>query len=197
MLKEFKEFAIKGNMVDMAVGIVIGAAFTSIVNSLVNDIIMPFVGFLTGGIDFSNIFVNLGDGEYASLKAAQDAGAPTINIGLFINACISFLIVSFVLFIIIKNINRLKNEADKDDAEAPEPPRQEVLLEEIRDAIRKSRFFTFDAIPALSDKFGRAFLTILSGWLGRQDSNLRSSVPKTAALPAKLRPNDAVSIPGS
>lgn len=131
--QEFKDFAIKGNVVDMGVGIVIGAAFTTIVTSLVKDIINPIVGFFAGGVDFSNLFLNLGSEDYASLEAAQTAGAPTINYGLFINAIISFLIVAFVLFIIIRNVNRLK----KADVEAPEEtPRQEVLLEEIRDALR-------------------------------------------------------------
>lgn len=131
--QEFKDFAIKGNVVDMGVGIVIGAAFTTIVTSLVKDIINPIVGFFAGGVDFSNLFVNLGSEDYASLEAAQTAGAPTINYGLFINAIISFLIVAFVLFIIIRNVNRLK----KADVETPEEtPRQEVLLEEIRDALR-------------------------------------------------------------
>lgn len=128
MLKEFKEFALKGNLVDMAVGIVIGAAFTSIVNSLVNDIIMPVVGYLTGGVDFSDLAINLGgtnaDGEPVMIKY-----------GLFINACITFLIVAFVLFIVIKNMNKLKKAQEE---EPEETPRQEVLLEEIRDAIRKN-----------------------------------------------------------
>lgn len=130
MISEFKEFAVKGNMVDMAVGIVIGAAFTSIVNSLVGDIIMPVVGYITGGVDFSNLAINLGSG----LDGGDDV---LIKYGLFLNALISFLIVSFVLFMIIKSINRLKNEADKDDEDAPEPPRNEVLLEEIRDTLRQ------------------------------------------------------------
>lgn len=130
MISEFKEFAVKGNMVDMAVGIVIGAAFTSIVNSLVGDIIMPVVGYVTGGVDFSQLGIPLGTGA--------DGEPVVIKYGLFLNALISFLIVSFVLFMIIKAINRLKNEADKDDEEAPEPPRQEVLLEEIRDALNKA-----------------------------------------------------------
>lgn len=127
MLTEFKEFAVKGNMVDMAVGIVIGAAFTSIVTSLVGDIIMPVVGFLTGGMDFSALALNLG--------AGADGGDPVlVKYGLFINALISFIIVSFVLFMIIKGINKAK----KAEAEAPEEtPRQEVLLEEIRDALKR------------------------------------------------------------
>ncbi|MEM9011567.1 MAG: large conductance mechanosensitive channel protein MscL [Pseudomonadota bacterium] len=139
MLKEFREFAVKGNMVDMAVGIVIGAAFTSIVTSLVGDIITPIIGFITGGIDFTNIFTVLGEGEFATLGAAQEAGAATINWGLFINACISFLIVAWVLFLIVRSMNRVKAqfEAEKEAApEEPKGPTQEELLAEIRDLMK-------------------------------------------------------------
>ncbi|MEO0621915.1 MAG: large conductance mechanosensitive channel protein MscL [Pseudomonadota bacterium] len=139
ILNEFKEFAVKGNVVDMGVGIVVGAAFTSIVNSFVADIINPIIGVLTGGIDFSNLFINLSGQDYASLSAAQDAGAATLNYGLFINAVISFLIVSWVLFLIIKGVNQLKRsaEAEKEAETPPEPPKQEVLLAEIRDLLAK------------------------------------------------------------
>lgn len=137
MLKEFKEFAMRGNVVDMAVGIVIGAAFTSIVKSMVDDILMPIVGFVTGGVDFSDIFITLSGGDYPSLSAARDAGAATINIGVFINACISFLIVAFALFMVIKAMNRLKRKQEEQPEEAPPPPREVQLLEEIRDALVK------------------------------------------------------------
>ncbi|MEM6623492.1 MAG: large conductance mechanosensitive channel protein MscL [Pseudomonadota bacterium] len=139
MLKEFKEFAVKGNVVDMGVGIVIGAAFTSIVNSFVKDIVNPIIGVITGGIDFSNLFVNLGDGDYASLAAAQEAGAPTVNYGLFINAIISFLIVAWVLFMIIRSVNKLKREDEAPPAPTPdpEPSAEEKLLAEIRDLLAK------------------------------------------------------------
>ncbi|MEO0231806.1 MAG: large-conductance mechanosensitive channel protein MscL [candidate division WOR-3 bacterium] len=114
MIKEFKEFAIKGNVVDMAVGIIIGAAFGSIVNSLVNDVLMPPLGLLLGNVDFSNIFIVLKAGKapppYASLAEAKTVGAVTLNIGVFINTIINFLIIAFALFILIKNINRLKRE---------------------------------------------------------------------------------------
>jgi len=110
ILKEFKEFAIKGNAIDLAVGIVIGAAFTSIVNSLVKDIITPPIGKLLGGVDFSNLYVNLSGGSYDTLSDAQAAGAITINYGLFVNAIISFIIVSWVLFLVVKAINRLKRQ---------------------------------------------------------------------------------------
>ena len=139
MMQEFKDFAVKGNVVDMGVGIVIGAAFTSIVNSFVADIVNPIIGVITGGIDFSNLFVNLGDGEYASLAAAQEAGAPTINYGLFINAIISFLIVAWILFMVIKAVNRLKKEAEEEpeSPETPEPSADVKLLTEIRDLLAK------------------------------------------------------------
>lgn len=111
MLKEFKEFAMKGNVVDMAVGIIIGAAFGKIVSSLVSDVIMPPIGRLMGNLDFTNLFVALNGKSYDSLKAAKDAGAPTINYGLFINTVIDFVIVAFVIFLLVKQMNRLKKEA--------------------------------------------------------------------------------------
>jgi large conductance mechanosensitive channel len=135
MLNEFKEFAIKGNVVDMGVGIVIGAAFTSIVNSFVADIINPIIGVITGGIDFSNLFINLGSGDYPSLAAAQAAGAPTINYGLFINAIVSFLIVAWVLFMVIKGVNKLKRAEAAAPAAPAAPSKTEVLLEEIRNLL--------------------------------------------------------------
>lgn len=133
MLKEFREFAMRGSVIDLAVGVVIGAAFGRIVTSLVNDIIMPPIGLLLGGIDFSNMFITLSGGEYATLAAAQEAGAATLNYGLFVNTIIQFVIVAFAIFIVVKQINRLKREQP---AAPPAPPRQEVLLEEIRDAIK-------------------------------------------------------------
>jgi large conductance mechanosensitive channel len=121
MMKEFKEFAVKGNVVDMAVGIIIGAAFGTIVKSLVADIIMPPIGMLLGNVDFSNLFLVLkGGGPFATLADAQAAGAVTLNYGLFINTIISFLIVAFAIFMVIKNINRLK----KEEASAPPAPPQ-------------------------------------------------------------------------
>ncbi|WP_018633271.1 large conductance mechanosensitive channel protein MscL [Neomegalonema perideroedes] len=137
ILSEFREFAVKGNVIDMGVGIVIGAAFTSIVNSFVTDIINPIIGLATGGIDFSNIFINLSGTEYPSLKAAQDAGAATLNIGLFINAVISFLIVAWVLFLIIKGVNKLKRQEAAAPAAPAAPPEDVVLLREIRDQLAR------------------------------------------------------------
>ena len=139
MLKEFQEFAVKGNVVDMGVGIVIGAAFTSIVNSLVTDIINPIIGMITGGVDFSNFFVNLGSGDYESLSAAQAAGAPTVNYGLFVNAVISFLIVAWILFFIIRAVNHLRKAAEEGPKEpdTPEPAADVMLLTEIRDLLAR------------------------------------------------------------
>lgn len=134
MLKDFKEFAMRGNVIDLAVGVVIGAAFGKIVSSLVADVIMPPIGALTGGVDFSSLFIALNGEAYESLAKAQEAGAPTINYGLFINAIVQFLIIAFALFLIIKQINRLTKPAA---APAPAaPPRSEVLLEEIRDLLK-------------------------------------------------------------
>ena len=111
MLKEFREFALKGNAVDLAVGVIIGAAFGGVVNSLVKDVIMPPIGLALGGVDFSNLFLVLGSGHYPSLKAAQEAGAATLNYGVFINTLINFAIVAFALFAIVKVMNRMKREA--------------------------------------------------------------------------------------
>jgi large conductance mechanosensitive channel len=134
MLKEFKAFAMRGNVIDLAVGVIIGAAFGKIVTSLVDDVLMPPVGWLTGGIDFSSLFLAL-DGEgYESLAAARAAGAATINYGVFINTVVQFLIIAFALFLVIRQINRLV--APKTPAAPPAPPRQEALLEEIRDLLK-------------------------------------------------------------
>ncbi len=111
MLKEFKEFALKGNVVDMAVGIIIGAAFGKIVSSLVGDVLMPPIGKLLGNLDFSSLFLSLNGVHYDSLTAAKAAGAPTINYGMFVNSVIDFLIVAFVIFLLVKQVNRLKKEA--------------------------------------------------------------------------------------
>jgi large conductance mechanosensitive channel len=122
MLKEFREFALKGNVVDLAVGVIIGAAFGTIVTSFVNDILMPPIGLLLGGADFSDLFVTLGEGTYPTLRAAEEAGAPTLNYGRFINALINFLIIAFSLFMVVKAINRLRRQ----EATAPPPPTSKV-----------------------------------------------------------------------
>lgn len=139
MLKEFKDFIARGNVVDMAVGIIIGAAFTAIVNSLVADLINPIIGVITGGLDFSNLFVNLGSGDYTSLAAAKEAGAPIFAYGSFITAVINFLIIAFVVFLLVKAVNRVKDAAIKKEeaAAAPAGPSELDVLLEIRDALKK------------------------------------------------------------
>ena len=141
MLQEFKTFIAKGNVMDMAVGIIIGAAFTAIVSSLVADLINPIIGFVSGGLDFSNFFVNLGDGDFASLTAARDAGAPVFAYGAFITAVINFLIIAFVVFLLVKGVNRVKEAAAKKEEaeEAPAGPSEIDVLLEIRDALATSK----------------------------------------------------------
>ncbi len=140
MLKEFKEFAIKGNMLDMAVGIIIGAAFGTIIKSLVNDVIMPPIGLLLGGVDFSDIFITLQQGAvpgpYATLAAAQEAGAVTVNFGVFANAVISFLIIAFSVFMVVRSFNKLRREEEAAPPAPPEPSAEEKLLGEIRDLLK-------------------------------------------------------------
>ena len=136
MWREFREFTMRGNVVDLAVGIILGAAFTTIVNSLVSDIIMPPIGLAIGGIDFSNLFVTLRGDSYPTVEAAKAAGAVTVNYGLFLNAVLRFVIVAFAVFLLVKQINRLRwQEAAEAAAPPPEPPRQELLLAEIRDLL--------------------------------------------------------------
>ena len=141
MLKEFKEFAMKGNFVDMAVGIVIGAAFSTIVKSLVDDVVMPVVGVLTGGVDFSNLFLIISGGDsnttYSTLAAAQEAGVVTINYGLFINAIVTFIIVALALFMVIKGLNAAKRAEEEAPKEEAKPSDEVVLLTEIRDALKR------------------------------------------------------------
>ena len=138
MLKEFKEFALKGNFFDMAVGIVIGASFSTIVKSLVDDIIMPIVGVFSGGIDFKEKFINLSDGDFETLAAAKEAGAAVITYGNFISAIITFIIVAFVLFMIVKGMNKAMAQMKEEEEAAPDEPSDEVkLLTEIRDSLSK------------------------------------------------------------
>jgi large conductance mechanosensitive channel len=134
MLKEFKEFALRGNLVDLAIGFIIGAAFSGLVQSLVNDIIMPIIGVVTGGVDFSNLYVQLAGAPAATLDEARKAGA-TLAYGNFITLVINFIIVAFVLFLIIKAMNRMMKKPAA--AAAPPTPREEVLLEEIRDLLKQ------------------------------------------------------------
>lgn len=140
MLKEFKEFAAKGNMLDMAVGIVIGAAFATIITSLVNDIVMPPIGMALGGVDFAEFYKVLAQGDpvgpYATLAAAKEAGAVTMNWGIFINALISFIIVAFAIFMVIKGFNKMKAEEEAAPEAPPEPSAEETLLTQIRDLLK-------------------------------------------------------------
>jgi len=135
MLKEFKEFAMRGNVVDMAVGIIIGAAFGKIVTSLVNDMIMPPIGLALGSVDFSNLFVSLG-GDFATVAAAETAGAPIIKYGVFINTVLDFTIVAFAIFLVIKGLNKLKRQQAAQPPAPPAPSAQEKLLTEIRDVLK-------------------------------------------------------------
>ena len=134
---EFKEFIKRGNVLDMAVGVVIGAAFGSIVTSLVNDIIMPLVSLLTGGLDFTNWFVALDGNEYATLEAAQTAGAATLNYGNLISVIINFVIVAFCIFIVVKAMNKFMRKKEEPKEEAPKKSDEVVLLEEIRDLLKR------------------------------------------------------------
>ena len=139
-IKEFKEFAMKGNVMDMAVGVIIGGAFGKIVSSLVDDVIMPLVGKAVGNVDFTNLFVNLSDDTvYASLKEAKDAGASIFAYGQFIQNTVDFLIVAFCIFLMLKGINKLNKKKEEEAAPAaPAGPTQEELLAEIRDLLKKN-----------------------------------------------------------
>ena len=136
-VKEFKEFAMKGNVMDMAVGVIIGGAFGKIVTSLVNDVLMPVISKLTGGVSFTDLFVNLSDdAKYSTLKAAQEAGASVFAYGQFIQNIIDFIIIAFCIFLMIKGMNKLKKQ-EEPAPEAPAGPTQEELLTEIRDLLKK------------------------------------------------------------
>ena len=138
MFKEFKAFAMRGNVVDMAVGIIIGAAFGRIVSSFVNDVIMPPLGLIIGNVDFSNLFVNLGSEAYTTIAAAEEAGAPILKYGIFIQTVLDFLIVAFAIFMVIRAMNKLKKKEEEAPAAPPEPSAEVKLLTEIRDALNKS-----------------------------------------------------------
>lgn len=137
MLKDFKEFAMRGNVVDMAVGIIIGGAFGKIVTSFVNDVIMPPIGLMIGNVDFSQLFINLGDVAYATLAEAQEAGAATINYGVFLQTIFDFLIVAFAIFMVVKQMNKLKKKEEAAPAAPPKPTKDQELLTEIRDLLKK------------------------------------------------------------
>jgi len=129
MFKEFREFAMRGSVVDLAIGVIIGGAFGAVVSSLVNDVLMPPIGLLLGNVDFSNLYINLSGGTYASLAAAQEAGAVTINYGVFVNTIINFLIIALVLFFVIKGMNAMQKQEEEAPAEPPGPTTEERLVE--------------------------------------------------------------------
>jgi large conductance mechanosensitive channel len=143
MFKEFKEFALRGNVIDMAVGIIIGAAFGTVVSSLVADVIMPPLGLLLGNVDFSDLFFLLkagtAPGPYATLAEAQASGAITLNYGLFVNRVISFLIVAFAVFLLVRGMNRLRRKEEQPPAEPPKPREEVVLLKAILQTLQKGR----------------------------------------------------------
>jgi len=130
MIKEFKEFAVRGNVVDMAVGIVIGAAFGKIVSSFVANVLMPPIGLLLGGVDFSELMIVL-------KKATEDSEAVTLSYGVFFNTMIDFIIIAFAIFLVVKGMNAMKKKEEEKPAEPPKPPKEEILLTEIRDELRK------------------------------------------------------------
>lgn len=137
ILKEFREFAVKGNAIDMAVGIIVGGAFGKIVSSLVGDVIMPPIGRLLGGIDFTSLFVNLTSTHYETLAEAQKAGAATLNYGKFIQSTVDFVIIAFAVFLMVKGINAAKRKEEAQPQPEPAPPPEIVLLSEIRDLLKK------------------------------------------------------------
>jgi len=141
MLKQFRDFAVRGNVVDLAVAVVIGAAFGKIVDSLVKDVIMPPIGLALGHVDFANLFFVMKEGSpagpYPTVEAAAKAGAVTLNVGLFLNTVISFVIVAFAIFLLVRGVEKLKQRAAEAPAAPAAPPEEIVLLREIRDALRK------------------------------------------------------------
>lgn len=139
MFNEFKQFIMRGNVLDLAVGVIIGGAFGKIVSSFVNDIVLPPIGLLLGGVDFANLFLTLKGGPFATLAEAQAAGAPTLNYGLFINAVIDFLIIAFVIFMVVRAANRMKRQEEAKPAPPPAPSKEEQLLAEIRDLLKERR----------------------------------------------------------
>jgi large conductance mechanosensitive channel len=144
MIQEFKSFALKGNVMDLAVGVIIGGAFSTIVNSIVKDLIMPVVGLVTGGLDFSNMFIRLGEipatfkGNPGSYKDLQTAGVAVFGYGSFITVLINFIILAFIIFLMVKFINKLRKADDAAPAEPPPPPEDVLLLREIRDSLQRA-----------------------------------------------------------
>ena len=138
MLEEFKKFAMRGNVMDMAIGIILGASFGKIVSSFVSDVLMPPIGLIIGNVDFSSLFINLSGTEFPSLAAAQEAGAATINYGVFLNNVLDFLIVAFAIFMVVKGMNNLQKKEEEKPAEPPKPSAEVELLTEIRDSLKSA-----------------------------------------------------------
>lgn len=136
-IQEFKQFAMRGNVIDLAVGVVIGGAFGKIVDSLVKDVVMPPVGALLGGVDFKHLYLNLGATPYETMEAAEKAGAPLIKYGAFINSMVDFTIIAFAIFVAVKAINKLQRKQEEAPAAPPPTPEDVLLLREIRDALKK------------------------------------------------------------
>jgi large conductance mechanosensitive channel len=136
-IQEFKQFAMRGNVIDLAVGVVIGGAFGKIVDSLVKDLIMPPVGALLGGVDFKHLYLNLGGASYETMEAAEKAGAPLIKYGAFINSLVDFTIIALAIFVAVKAINKLQRKQEEAPAAPPPTPEDVLLLREIRDALKK------------------------------------------------------------
>jgi large conductance mechanosensitive channel len=139
MINDFKQFMMRGNVIDLAVGVIIGAAFGRVVTSLVEDIVMPPIGVIIGNVDFSDLFITLSGGDYPSLEQAKAAGAATVNYGLFITTIIQFLIVAFAVFLLVKQVNRMFRRAEAKGEAAPQPTQEVKLLSEIRDLIATRR----------------------------------------------------------
>lgn len=138
IIEEFKTFAVRGNVVDMAVGVIIGGAFGKIVTSLVQDVVMPPIGKLLGNVDFKSLYIDLSNGGYATLADAEKAGAPIIKYGTFINSVVDFFIVAVVIFLVVKGINSLKRAQPPQPAEPPPTPEEILLLREIRDSLKNN-----------------------------------------------------------
>ncbi len=139
MIQEFKKFVMRGNVLDLAVAVILGAAFGAIVTSLVNDVLMPPIGMLMRGVDFTNLFINLSGGSYATLAAAEEAGAAVIRYGVFINKVINFLIVAFAIFLLVKAVGSMQKKQEAAPAAPPAPSAEEKLLAEIRDLLKSDR----------------------------------------------------------
>lgn len=136
-IQEFKQFAMRGNVIDLAVGVVIGGAFGKIVDSLVKDVIMPIIGALLGGVDFKHLYLNLSGTAYATLEAAEKAGAPLVRYGAFVNSLVDFTVIAFAIFVAVKAVNQLQRKQEAAPAAPPPTPEDILLLREIRDALKK------------------------------------------------------------